>query len=134
MKESSKGLPAKEVLQGRFETEPRLERQLERTFDKIQRGLERIDNRFTPNVAGTIANQDGLVTQLGKTLSPSDSDANTVNAAEGNTQSVPVQSPAQTTQIEFSKTIDIQVSKSFNLSIKTQEGDTVNLSIEKTLQ
>ena len=33
--------------------------------------------------------------------------------------------------LEFSKIKDVQASRSFNLSIKTNEGDTVNLSIEK---
>jgi hypothetical protein len=122
---------AKDVLQGRFETEPRLERQLERAFNRIQRGLERIDNRFAPNVdSANIQSQESLATQSAQTNSQDGINNITVNAA-GNAQTAAIPSQLQTTQIEFSKTRDVQASKSFDLSIKTQEGDTVNLSIEK---
>ncbi len=115
---------AKEALQGRFEAEPGLERQIDRAFNRIQRGLERIDNRFTPNVENIDEqNQTPIATQTDQ----DDNGSNTV----GNSQTNPTQSQLQTTQIEFSKTRDVQATKSFNLSIETQEGDTVNLSIEK---
>ncbi len=103
---------AKEALQGRFDSEPRLERQIERAFNRIQRGLERIDNRFTPNVESDNVqnNTEGSI----------------VNSASGSSPS-----PVRSTQIEFSKTRNVQASKSFELSIKTQEGDTVSINIEK---
>lgn len=115
---------AREALQGRFATEPGLETQIERAFNRIQRGLERIDNRFTPNVESIKEqSQTPLVTQA----VDSDNQSNTI----GSSQSNATQSQLQTTQIEFSKTRDVQATRSFELSIKTQEGDTVNLSIEK---
>ncbi|MFK8028175.1 MAG: DUF5610 domain-containing protein [Gammaproteobacteria bacterium] len=103
---------AKETLQGRFDSEPRLERQIERAFNRIQRGLERIDNRFTPN--------------LESDNTQNDTENNLVNSTSGSSPS-----PVQSTQIEFSKTRNVQASKSFDLSIETQEGDTVNINIEK---
>jgi len=119
---------AKEVLKGRFDAEPQLEKQLERAFSRIQNGLERIDNRFTPNIESSSqevkihATPSGLPGNTGSTLKDS---------VQANLQSVPAQSQLQTTQIEYSKIRDVQASKSFELSIKTQEGDTVNFSIEK---
>lgn len=117
---------AKEALRGRLESEPKLERQLERAFNRIQRGLERIDNRFAPNV-----NNNNVQSQQPFTTSQSDAGSNTISTTQGNSLSIPVQAQLQTTQIEFSKIKDVQASRSFNLSIKTNEGDTVNLSIEK---
>ncbi|MFK7794773.1 MAG: DUF5610 domain-containing protein [Gammaproteobacteria bacterium] len=116
---------AREALQGRLETEPRLERQLDRALSKIQRGLERIDNRFAPNVDNVVEQSPGSL------VSQTDQGGNEGNAV-GSPQANPAQvSQLQTTQIEFSKTRDVQASKSFNLSIETQEGDTVNFNIEK---
>lgn len=103
---------AKEALQGRFDSEPRLERQIERAFNRIERGLDRIDNRFTPNIVSNNAQ-------------------NEPDSGVANTTTESVQSPVQSTQIEFSKTRSVQASKSFDLSIKTQEGDTVSINIEK---
>ncbi len=81
---------AKEALQGRFETEPRLEKQLERAFNRIQRGLERIDNRFTPNVESiNQQSQQPLATQPTQVVSQSSAGDDTVSAAQANSQSVP---------------------------------------------
>jgi len=118
---------AKEALQTRFESNPRLERLIERAFNQIQKGLERLDSRFAPNVDALPAEQ-------------SDNQANPAvtnagdNSSDGSVQSTP-SVPAndiQTRQIEFSKTKSIESTRSFELSIKTQEGDTVNLSIQKS--
>ncbi len=109
---------ARDALQGRYNYEPRLERQIERAFEKIQRGLERLDNRYSPNVDASAAND---------TLN-----AGTVSGNEDNvTESQQPNSPVQLQQIEFLKTKSVQRSSSFDLSIKTQEGDTVTLSIDK---
>ena len=109
---------AREALQTRLENNPQLERQIERAFDKIQRGLQRLDNRFAPNVEVSSAGDN--------------SEAEVVLNDEGNNQvSQQESSYLGIQQVEFSKTKSIQRSSSFDLSIKTQEGDTVTLSIEK---
>ena len=109
---------AREALQTRLENNPQLERQIERAFDKIQRGLQRLDNRFAPNVEVSSAGDN--------------SEAEIVLNDEGNNQvSQQESSSLGIQQVEFSKTKSIQQSSSFDLSIKTQEGDTVTLSIEK---
>jgi hypothetical protein len=123
---------AKEVLQGRFETESRLERQLERAFNRIQRGLSRIDNRLTPNIDGANSQiHQSLVTQPTQTFPQSDPHSHAATKAAGSTPAASIQAQHQTTQIEYSKIRDVQASRSFELSIKTQEGDTVNLRIQK---
>ncbi|MDW3094043.1 MAG: DUF5610 domain-containing protein [Gammaproteobacteria bacterium] len=114
---------AKDALRGRFDLEPRLERQIERAFNKIERGLERIDNRITQNVS---TSDQALLTTPGS--NPSGSEINRIEVLQKNLQA----SQAQTRQIEYLKTRDIQRSSSFELSVKTQEGDTVKLSIEKS--
>ncbi len=109
---------ARDALQGRYNYEPGLERQIERAYNKIQRGLERLDNRFTPNVdASTVSDS-------------SDSEIVSDNTTGVSEPQLP-NSPTQLQQVEFSKTKSVQRSSSFDLSIKTQEGDTVTLSIEK---
>ena len=109
---------AKEALQNRFNYEPRLEQQIERALRKIQAGLERLDNRFSPNTDSGVAEKSV--------------NANKLSADEGASPiSQQTISTAQLNLIEFSKTKSIQRSSSFDLSIKTQEGDTVTLSIEK---
>lgn len=108
---------AREALQGRLGSESRLDRQIERAYNKIQRGLERLDNRFTPNVETTpteeTPNQPPVVTE-GKGTAPP-----------------PAATPPATTRIEFTKSIEVLRSRSFDLSIETQEGDTVTFSIEQ---
>ena len=107
---------AREALQGRLGDESRLDRQIERAYNKIQRGLERLDNRFTPNVETTpteeTPNQPPVV-------------------AEGEETAPPSAPPVSTSRIEFTKTIEVLRSRSFDLSIETQEGDTVTFSIEQ---
>ena len=116
---------AKDVLQGRFGSESRLENQIERAFNKIQHGLERLDNRFAPNIeTSTEGNvQSGGPVQGGEVVANENSDI----ATQSNP---PV---TQAGQIEFTKTRQVQRSSSFELSIKTQEGDTVNLNIQQFL-
>ena len=114
---------AKDALRGRFDLEPRLERQIERAYNKIQRGLDRIDNRFAPNVeAGNHALENALAANPSKNGNSS-----------GQVQQKDFQvSQVQSREIEFSKTRDVQRSSSFELSISTQEGDTIKLNIEKS--
>ena len=109
---------AKDVLQNRFNYEPRLERQIESAFGKIQRGLERLDNRYSPNIDSVTADDTS-----GRNVPPEDNESVVANP--------PGNSVVQLNQVEFSKTKSVQRSSSFDLSIKTQEGDTVTLSIEK---
>ena len=108
---------AREALQGRLGSESRVDRQIERAYNKIQRGLERLDNRFAPNVETTpteeTPNQPPVVTEGEGTTPP------------------PVATPPTTTRIEFTKSIEVLRSRSFDLSIETQEGDTVTFSIEQ---
>lgn len=103
---------ARDVLQSRLDSDSRLERQIERAFNRIQRGLERIDNRFTPNVETPVAQNNGPQEQAAVTR-PISQDLN------------------QAQLVEFIKTRDVQRSRSFDLSIQTQEGDTVSLNIER---
>ena len=81
---------ARDALQGRYNYEPRLERQIERAFEKIQRGLERLDNRYSPNLDASAA-----------------SDALSAGTVSGNEDKVAVSqqpnSPVQLQQIEFSQ-------------------------------
>lgn len=109
---------AREALQTRLENEPRLERQIERAFEKIQRGLQRLDNRFAPNVEASSAENNSSI--AGKP----DDEVNLPSTQQ-------VGSPVEIRQVEFSKTKSVQRSSSFDLTIKTQEGDTVTLNIEK---
>ena len=122
---------AREVLQGRAE-DSRLDRQIERAYNKIQRGLERLDNRFTPNVEttpeatepGEAAANDKLIASLGGYI---------INPQAFRATNPP--SPTEVepvSRIEYTKTFDLQLSRSFDLSITTQEGDTVNFTIEQT--
>ncbi len=121
---------ASEALKGRFETQPGLERELDKAFNKIQRGLELIDNRFAPNVESVDSQNTELSNaQSGQVTSNSDTGNNVVSTAGSGVGNSEEQ--IKTTQIEYSKTRDVQASRSFELSIKTQEGDTVNLSIQK---
>ena len=107
---------AREALQGRLANEPRLDRQVERVYNKIQRGLDRLDNRFTPNSASAPAatTPSPVVTEGEQTALPA----------------APV-SPATNSRIEYTKSIEVLRSRSFDLSIETQEGDTVTFSIEQ---
>ena len=109
---------AREALQGRLGSESLLDRQIERAYNKIQRGLERLDNRFTPNVETTpteeTPNQPPVVAEGEETAPP-----------------VPTAPPVSTRRIEFTKTVEVLRSRSFDLSIETQEGDTVTFSIEQ---
>ena len=100
---------AKDVLQGRFESEPPLEQQIDHAFKRIQRGIDRLDNRFAPNAVE---------------LSVSEGDDKNSSVTDIN--------QAQSRQVEFTKTKSVQRSSSFELSIQTQEGDTVNLTIQKS--
>ena len=110
---------ARQALQGRLDSESRLARQIERAYDKIQRGLERLDNRFTPKVETAAAEETPR-------KSP-------VVAAGEQTTSIyaPTISPISSPRIEFAKTIEVLRTRSFDLSIETQEGDTVTFSIEQ---
>ena len=107
---------ARDALQGRLD-DTRFSRQIERAYDKIQRGLERLDNRFAPNVETT-------PTEETQELPPV--------VAEGE-QTAPSTTPAPDSvqRIEFTKTIEVLRSQSFDLSIETQEGDTVTFSIQQ---
>ncbi len=109
---------AREALQGRLKSESRLDRQIERAYNKIQRGLERLDNRFAPNVETTPTEETPKQPPI---------------VAEGEKTSLsPVATtPVTTTRIEYTKTIEVLRSRSFDLSIETQEGDTVTFSIEQ---
>jgi len=90
---------AREALQGRFDSEPRLERQIARAFHRIQHGLERIDNRFTPNVeANSISDQTPA-----QAPPQSESSNNAVSAGESSQPVIQAQSQLQTTQVEFLK-------------------------------
>ena len=111
---------ARDALQGRLD-DTRLGRQIERAYNKIQHGLERLDNRFAPNVETTP--NDG--TQPGGGTPPP--------AAPGDATTQPPSStpPVSVQRIEYTKTFDLQLSRSFDLSIETQEGDTVTFSIEQ---
>jgi len=112
---------AKDALQGRFDSENRLKSQIERAFNKIQHGLERLDNRFAPNIEAEGNVQNGNPAQGGEVVANENSEVET----QQNSQVI------QARQIEFTKTRQIQSSSSFELSIKTQEGDTVNLNIQQ---
>ena len=117
---------AKEILQSRFESNPRLERQIERAFNRIERGLERLDNRFAPSV--DVLNQQNA----------NNGQINNAEASNTSTQLDQSAVPAQVSdnlsrQIEFTKTRNVERARSFELSIQTQEGDTVNLSIQKSV-
>ena len=107
---------AREALQGRLGDESRLDRQIERAYNKIQRGLERLDNQFTPNVETTPTEE-----------TPKQSPV----VAEGEETAPPIAPAVTTSRIEFTKTIEVLRSRSFDLSIETQEGDTVTFSIEQ---
>lgn len=106
---------ASEALQGRLDSESRLARQIERAYDKIQRGLERLDNRFTPNVETT----------------PTEETPNQPPTEGGTTQPPATAPPVSVRRVEYTKTFDLQLSRSFDLSIETQEGDKVTFSIEQ---
>ena len=117
---------AKDILQSRFESNPRLERQIERAFNRIQRGLERLDNRFAPNV-------DALTTQQNANLSQANNSISDTGAPSEQQVVAAQVADIQSRQIEFTKTRNVERSRSFELSIQTQEGDTVNLSIQKSV-
>lgn len=104
---------ARDVLQSRLDSDSRLERQIERAFNRIQRGLERIDNRFTPNVESSPVSQNSQLQE---------------QAAATNIRS---QDLNQTQLVEYTKTRDVQRSRSFELSIQTKEGDTVSFNVER---
>lgn len=113
---------AKDVLQGRFENEPRLERQIDRAFNRVLRGLERIDNRFTPSVESFENKKNNLSGQLvEKKTSPVYADFLIQQAND------------QPKQVEFSKIRNVEKLRSFELSIQTQEGDTINVNVQKSL-
>lgn len=116
---------AKEVLQGRFNNEPRLERQIERAFNKIQLGLEYFDNRYATNAI----QQQQVPSQTTQQERTGD---NSLNALQENSKPLQLQTESQARQIEYSKTRDVQRSRSFELSIETQEGDTVNINIQRS--
>ncbi len=121
---------AKDILQARFESNPRLERQIERAFNRIQRGLQRLDNRFAPNVDEVVAQQ----TSRPDSASTKQLNTNPIvgnNADEKTSSPVPATN-TPSTQIEFIKTRNVERTRSFQLSIQTQEGDTVNFNIEKS--
>lgn len=111
---------AKNILHGRFELEPRLERQIDGAFNRIQKGLERLDSRFSPNVE--------------KIAEPRDANQNQTSSVDA--EVLPVTSSVDANilsrQIELTKTRNVERTKSFELSIQTQEGDTVNLKIQKS--
>ncbi len=106
---------AREALQGRLGNESRLDSQIERAYNKIQRGLERLDNRFAPNVETT----------------PTEETPNQPPVVAEGEETAPPAAPPVSTRIEFTKTIEVLRSRSFELSIETQEGDTVTFSIEQ---
>ena len=110
---------AREALAGRLDPESRLARQIERAYNKIQRGLERLDNRFTPNVETTPTEETPNQPPVG-------------SPGEGGSTPPPVNAPpVSVRRIEYTKTFDLQLSRSFDLSIETQEGDKVTFSIEQ---
>lgn len=113
---------AKDILQSRFNETPQLERQIERAFDRVQRGLERIDNRFAPNIDNL--SESGNLETKQSSIRPE------VNAAVVSTQQEELD---QAIQVEFAKTRNVNRERSFELSIQTQDGDTINLSIEKSV-
>ena len=106
---------ARTALQGRLGNELPLDSQIERAYNKIQRGLERLDNRFTPNVETTPTEETPIKPPV---------------VAEGE-ETAPLTTPPLAKRIEFTKTIEVLRSRSFDLSIETQEGDTVTFSIEQ---
>ena len=120
---------AKDILQSRLDTNPRLERQIERAFNRIERGLERLDNRFAPSVDSQSVAQANSQNQVANGSS-ADADANNVGLVSAAPNDVTAANESR--QIEFTKTKSVERSRSFQLSIQTQEGDTVNLSIEKS--
>ena len=109
---------AREALQGRVQADSKLARQIERAYDKIQRGLERLDNRFAPNVETTPTEETPKQPPV-------------VAEGEQAAQQATTTPAVSTQRIEFTKTIEVLRSRSFDLSIQTQEGDTVTFSIEQ---
>ena len=117
---------AREALQGRLDSESRLGRQIERAYNKIQRGLERLDNRFSPDVETT-----PTPLTLKPSLHTSPIQVPTTGSAEQRNTPPVVNEPVSVRRIEYTKTFDLQISRNFDLSIETQEGDTVTFTIEQ---
>lgn len=116
---------AKDILQSRLETDPRLERQIDRAFNRIQQGLQRLDNRFAPNIEAEVISQT-----LNNNQTNESSSYATASSEQNKTL---IQSSFNTAeQIEVTKIRNVERTRSFDLSIQTQQGDTINLSIEKS--
>ena len=162
---------AREILGERLANDPKLERKLDRAFERIERGLDRLQNRFAPNLvipsegegeasnpvsSGSIVASASLVSQQSKSTvvfkpsGSSSSSASTIVRTDKTEDKAPAvvnssdeanepdNSPTTETApaligVEFTKNRSIQKEKSFDLSIKTQEGDTVNISISRSV-